>query len=187
MRFQPVAIAGAFLIEPDEYQDERGSFYRTFCRDEFSARGLATELVQSSISRNTHRGTIRGLHFQSPPEAETKVVRCIRGVAYDVMVDLRVESETYCRWYAVELSAANGHGVYIPAGVAHGFQTLDDATDLLYQMDTKYVPSLSRGVRWDDPAFSIEWPLAPIAMSAKDRSYPDFDRLNSGLRLGLHG
>ena len=125
------------------------------------------------------------MHFQAPPQAETKIVRCIRGIAYDVMVDLRIDSPTYCHWYAVELSAENGRAVYIPAGVAHGFQTLADATDLLYQMDAKYAPHLSGGVRWDDPAFSIDWPMAPASMSVKDRGYPDFERTKAGLKLPI--
>jgi dTDP-4-dehydrorhamnose 3,5-epimerase len=164
------------VIELERIADDRGWFARTFDADEFRARGLAAEVVQANASHNARAGTLRGMHYQADPHGEPKLVRCSRGRIYDVAVDLRPGSPTYCRWHAVELSAENDRMFYIPAGMAHGFQTLVDDSDVLYLMGREYVPGAGRGVRFDDPAFAIDWPPAPDGrtVSAKDRGYPDF-------------
>lgn len=174
MRFIETALAGAFVIEIDPKPDLRGFFARTFCRDEFTAAGLPGEFVQSSISVNVRRGTLRGLHFQAPPGAEPKLVRCNRGALFDVIVDLRVGSATHCRWFGTELSADNHRALYVPPGFAHGFQTLMDDSEVAYQMAEFYMPELARGVRWNDPAFGIAWPIDPPFLSDRDASYPDY-------------
>lgn len=173
MRFLPTPLAGAYIVFSDAREDERGSFYRTFCRDEFEANGLRGDFVQASLSRNHTRGTLRGMHFQTEPRTEHKLVRCIRGAAFDAVIDLRLNSPTYCDWFGVELSESNRNALYIPSGFAHGFLSLHDGTDMLYQMTECYVPEFATGVRWNDPAFGIVWPLDPILMSARDRSYAD--------------
>jgi dTDP-4-dehydrorhamnose 3,5-epimerase len=171
--FTELPLAGAFLIEPERHADERGFFARVWCAREFGDRGLATVFVQSSISFNKRRGTLRGLHLQSPPHAETKLVRCTRGAAFDVLVDLRPESATYKRWHVCELTAENRGTVYIPEGIAHGFQTLSDDTELAYCISTYYEPAAARGVRWDDPTLAIAWPMVPpTVVSEKDRQLP---------------
>jgi dTDP-4-dehydrorhamnose 3,5-epimerase len=172
MMFQQTAVPGVFMIEPERHCDARGHFSRTFCRAEFAARGLCADFVQTSASVNTQRGTLRGLHYQAAPGAETKLVRVVRGTAYDVAVDLRLDSPTYGRWVAAELSAENGRMLYIPPGCAHGFQTLADDTELLYQIAPDYEPGLSRGVRWNDPMLGIAWPIANPILSERDRTLP---------------
>jgi dTDP-4-dehydrorhamnose 3,5-epimerase len=163
------------VIDPDRFADERGFFARTFDRQEFAARGLEPAVVQCSTSFNTHAGTLRGMHFQAAPHGEPKMVRCTQGAIYDVIVDLRPGSATHRRWFATELSAANGRAVYIPVGVAHGFQTVEDSSEVLYMMGQEYVPEAASGVRWDDPAFGITWPACERRiMSERDRSYPDY-------------
>ena len=179
MRFAPTPLAGAFLIDSDANADERGSFYRTFCREEFESNGLPGNFVQMSLSRNLLRGTLRGMHYQAVPRPEQKVVRCVRGAAYDVVVDLRKDSPTFCRWFGVELSETNHAALFVPEGFAHGFLTLSDDTDILYQMTEFYVPELAAGVRWNDPAFGIAWPFEPLTLSARDCAFADF-------RLKLH-
>ena len=174
MKFAATALAGAFIIDIERLPDERGFFARTFCRDEFAAHGLRTEFVQSNTTFNQRRGTLRGMHFQREPHAEAKLVRCTRGAIYDVIVDLRPESPSYCRWVAVELTADNERILYVPEGVAHGFQTLADASEVFYQMAAMYRPESSAGVRWNDPAFAIRWPLAASVISARDAGYGDF-------------
>jgi dTDP-4-dehydrorhamnose 3,5-epimerase len=174
MRFIPTPLAGAFLVESDAHEDERGAFYRTFCREEFEEHGLQGDFVQASLSRNHARGTLRGMHFQAEPRPEHKLVRCVRGAVHDVIVDLRPASATYRRWFGAELSAANRAAMFIPAGFAHGFLTLEDHSDVLYQMTEAYVPGLAAGVRWNDPSFGIAWPIEPVIVSARDRDYPDF-------------
>ena len=170
-------IPGAFVIEPEPVADERGSFARIFDADEFAERGLETEFVQWSVSFNERTGTLRGLHFQREPHAETKLVRCTRGSLFDVIVDLRPDSPAFTRWAAVELSADNRRALYIPKGLAHGFQTLADGTEVVYAITEPYAPDSAAGVRWDDPAFGIDWPPAEDrVMSEKDRSWPDFTR-----------
>lgn len=174
MKFIEAALPGAFIIEPEPLEDERGFFARTFCAHEFERQGLNLRLVQCSISYNRLKGTLRGMHYQSSPHTEAKLVRCTRGAIYDVIVDLRLESPGYRRWSAVELTAENRRALYIPDGFAHGFQTLDNDTEVLYQMSEFFHPESARGVRWDDPAFHIEWPEAMRIISPKDLAYPNF-------------
>lgn len=174
MKFSPTALAGACIIDIEPVPDERGFFARSWCREEFVRHGLNPDLAQCSISFNKKRGTLRGMHYQAKPHEETKVVRCTRGAIYDVIVDLRPESPTFRKWIAVELSADNRRMLYIPAGLAHGFQSLTDDTEVFYQISTPYHPESARGVRWDDPAFGIEWPVTERVISDKDRQYPDF-------------
>ena len=174
MRFTPTPLAGAVVVDIEARQDVRGLFARSFCRDEFVAAGLPAEFVQSSVSYNVRRGTLRGMHFQAAPHEEPKLVRCTRGAIHDVIVDLRRDSATHRRWFAVELSADSRRALYVPPGFAHGFQTLVDDTEILYQMAERYVADLARGVRWNDPAFAIEWPIANPFMSERDAAYPDY-------------
>ena len=162
------------IVEPERHVDERGLFARTYCKREFAAHGIDFVPTQVSASSNTRRGTLRGLHFQAEPLPEAKVVTCTRGSAFDVAVDLRPDSPTYGRWTGVELTSANRNAVFVPAGCAHGFQTLEDDTELLYLISEFYEPSLQRGVRWDDPALEIDWPLTPTVISERDRCFPDF-------------
>ena len=176
MRFSATPLAGAFVVEPEPVEDERGLFARTWCRREWQARGLNAELAQCSVSFTTRAGTVRGLHYQAAPHAEAKLVRCTRGRIYDVIVDLRPDSPTFKRWTAVELGADDRRMLYVPEGCAHGFQTLADATEVFYQISAAYDPASQRGVRWDDPAFAIVWPDAPARIvSARDRAFPDFE------------
>jgi dTDP-4-dehydrorhamnose 3,5-epimerase len=174
VKFLPTALAGACIIDIETVQDERGFFARSWCREEFARHGLNPDLAQCSISFNKKRGTLRGMHYQAAPHEETKVVRCTRGAIYDVIVDLRPESPTFRKWIAVELSADNRRMLYVPLGFAHGFQSLVDDTEVFYQISTFYHPGSARGVRWDDPAFGIEWPVTERVISDKDRQYPDF-------------
>lgn len=169
-------LKGAFIIEPERLEDERGFFARTFCKEEFRAHGLNPRVVQCSISFNKTRGTLRGMHYQAAPYEEAKVVRCTMGAICDVIIDLRPESPTFKRWVAVELTSDNHRMLYIPEGFAHGFQTLEDNTEVFYQMSEFYHPATARGVRWDDPAFGIEWPpVERRIISAKDQDYPNFE------------
>ena len=178
MRFSETPLSGCWIIELDLLGDERGWFARTFDAEEFRSRGMSPTIVQCNASFNARRDTIRGMHYQAEPHGESKLVRCVRGSIFDVAVDLRPESPTYCKWHAVKLSAGNRCAVYIPAALAHGFQTLTDDCEVLYQMGHHYVPEAARGVRWDDPAFGIEWPAAAgeRTIADKDRAYPDFAR-----------
>lgn len=174
MKFTETELPGAYLIELERREDQRGYFARTWCEREFAAHGLETRFVQVNLAHNPRRGTLRGLHFQLEPYAEVKVVRCTRGALYDVIVDLRPESPTCGRWIGVELSAANGRALYVPRGFAHGYQTLEDDTDLMYQTSEFYVAEAARGVRYNDPAFGIAWPLPVRVISEADASWPDF-------------
>jgi dTDP-4-dehydrorhamnose 3,5-epimerase len=174
--FTPTKLRDAVVVDLELRQDERGFFARAWCRDEFAAQGLDTRVVQANLSSNRHVGTLRGMHFQSAPHAEVKLVRCIRGAIYDVVVDLRPDSPTYCAWVAVELTADNRRALYVPEGFAHGYQTLTDDAEVLYQVSEAYAPQAEGGVRWDDPAFGIEWPYAERRIiSEKDRSWPDYE------------
>jgi dTDP-4-dehydrorhamnose 3,5-epimerase len=168
MRFAETSLAGAFVIEPERREDERGYFARVFCEREFSAHGLETRFVQCSSSYNRTKGTLRGMHYQAPPHEEAKTVRCTRGAIYDVILDLRPGSSTYRNWFGIELSADNGRVLYVPKGFAHGFQTLIDDSEVFYQISQFYVPGAARSERWDDPAFAIRWPLTPSVMSPRD-------------------
>lgn len=175
MRFTETRLRGAFVIEPEPRLDERGFFARTWCEREFAQHGIGMVIRQCNLSANRRRGTLRGMHYHAPPHAEAKVVSCVRGAIHDVIIDLRPASATYRQYAAVELSADNRRLLYVPAGFAHGFQTLADDTEVYYQMSEFYAPAAARGVRWNDPAFAIEWPPAvPRVLSEQDRSYPDF-------------
>lgn len=173
MIFHPTPIAGMVLVEPDRIGDERGWFARTFCVEEFAAAGLATAFVQGNVSVTAEAGTVRGMHHQLPPAAEDKYVRCTRGAIHDVGLDLRVGSPTFGQTWGTELSAENSLGLVMPKGVAHGFQTLLDDTEVTYLMSADYAPELARGVRHDDPAVEIAWPLPVAVVSDKDRAWPD--------------
>jgi dTDP-4-dehydrorhamnose 3,5-epimerase len=177
MRLQETAVQGAYLVETDAIEDERGHFRRVFCARDLENNGLDTRFAQSSLSFNRMRGTLRGLHFQAPPAEEVKLVGCVRGRVFDVVVDLRAGSKSYLRHFASELSDENGRMHYIPMGCAHGFQTLTDEAELLYFISEFYDASLARGVRWDDPGLAIRWPLDPTVMSHRDRALPLVDKL----------
>jgi dTDP-4-dehydrorhamnose 3,5-epimerase len=172
--FSETEIPDIVVVETRPSIDERGSFARTYCLDEFAQYGIDFVPVQISLSSNLHAGTLRGLHFQAPPQEEAKLVSCTRGSVFDVAVDLRDGSQTYRRWVAAQLTAENRRSLYIPAGCAHGFQTLEDETEVLYLISKRYDSSLQRGVRWDDPALEIAWPAEPTLISERDRSFPDF-------------
>jgi dTDP-4-dehydrorhamnose 3,5-epimerase len=175
MIFHETDLAGVVIVEMQLLCDERGFFARSWCEREFREHGLNSELVQCSISFNKERGTLRGVHYQAAPNPEAKLVRCTRGSLYDVALDLRPDSSTYLKWTAAELSAENHRALYIPEGCAHGFLTLEDQTEVLYQMSEFYYPEAARGVRWNDPAFGIEWPGKVEVISERDRIYPDFE------------
>jgi dTDP-4-dehydrorhamnose 3,5-epimerase len=172
MIFRETGLEGLKTIELDRNEDERGYFARTWCREEFTAHGIDIAFSQCSTSFNRHRGTLRGLHFQAPPHGEAKLVRCTRGCVFDVAVDLRSASPTRGQWRAVELSAATGNMFFIPDGFAHGFQTLEDDTEIFYQISTPYSPASARGIRWDDADLAIDWPVADPILSDKDRGHP---------------
>jgi dTDP-4-dehydrorhamnose 3,5-epimerase len=174
MIFEETHIGDVWVIKPERLEDERGFFARTWDRDEFAGRGLNPRAVQCSISFNRSRGTLRGLHYQAMPHEEGKLVRCTAGAVFDVALDLRPESPTLRAWVGVELSADNRFALYVPEGCAHGFLTLEDSSEVCYQMTEFYDPDAGRGVRWDDPAFGIEWPAEVSVISERDRTYPDF-------------
>jgi dTDP-4-dehydrorhamnose 3,5-epimerase len=171
--FTELSVPGAYLVIPEPRVDPRGSFTRIWDAAEFGARGLDPRVAQCGVSRNARRGTVRGIHYQADPHAQPKVVRCTRGTIFDVVVDLRAGSPAARRWDAVTLTAEGGRMLYVPAGCGHGFQTLEDDTEVLYILSAPHVPAAERGVRWDDPAVGIAWPLVPTVMSPRDRSYPD--------------
>jgi dTDP-4-dehydrorhamnose 3,5-epimerase len=173
MRFTPTAIAGVAVVDIEPRTDERGAFARLQCPDEFAAAGHPFEPAQTSLSRNPQAFTLRGMHYQPAPHAETKLVRAVRGRIFDVAVDLRPESPTYRRWTSSELSAENGRALLIGEGIAHGFLTLEPDTDVLYQISPRFEPGHEAGARWDDPAFGIVWPAAPALISPRDADYPD--------------
>lgn len=175
MIFRETPLPGAWVLEPERIADERGFFARTWCRRDFEARGLDSTIAQCSVSFNHRRGTLRGLHFQVEPHAEVKLVRVTRGAVWDVIVDLRPGSPTFRRHFAVVLSAEAGNQLYIPKGVAHGFETLEDATEVAYQISAFYAPEAARGYRWDDPAFAIPWPEPVTVISERDRTLPLFE------------
>ena len=174
MTFEPTPLAGAHVIEPELFRDERGYFAYTFDHTKFTAAGFGGTIVQSNISFNTQRDTLRGMHYQAEPVPQPKLVRCTAGHIFDVIVDLRPTSATHKQWFGVELSCSNHLGLYIPAGFAHGFQALTDDAEVLYEMFAPFAPDTARGVRYDDPAFAIRWPLAVTVISERDRNYPDY-------------
>lgn len=176
MRFRELGVNGAFVVDLEPSNDERGFFARTWSAEDFRGRGLDPALAQISISFNARAGTIRGIHFQVAPHEETKLVRCTTGAIFDLVLDLRPDSSTFRRHEGVELTAANRRALYIPKGCGHGFQTTQDETEVLYLISAGYAAEAARGVRWNDPAFGIEWPLAPTQMSERDRTFPDFGR-----------
>lgn len=172
VKFFPAKLDGVWLLEPEPRADERGFFARTFCEREFAAHGLNTRWPQGNLTRTRHRGMIRGLHWQAEPQPEVKLVRCSAGAIWDVVVDVRRASSTFGRWEAYELTADSGRQLYIPAGFAHGFQCLADGSEVAYLMGEFYVPELARGLRWDDPAVGIPWPVAGPVLSERDRQLP---------------
>jgi dTDP-4-dehydrorhamnose 3,5-epimerase len=175
MIFEQTKLAGTFQIHLKPRADERGFFARSWCRQEFEQQGLNPSLVQCNISFNPRRGTMRGMHYQADPHAEAKVVRCTKGAIYDVVIDLRAQSPTFRDWIGVTLTAVNRDMIYIPEGCAHGFLTLEDESEVFYQMSEFYHAESARGVRWNDPVFRIAWPLKPELISERDRTYPDFE------------
>ena len=174
MRFSPTELNGAWLIDLDPVCDNRGHFVRTFCVDEFASHKFEINFPQHSSAYSRKKGTIRGMHFQRAPHSEVKLVRCVRGSIWDVIIDIRPESPTYLDWQEFELSNANGRQLYVPAGFAHGYQTLCDDVEVNYLISARYVPGAASGVRYDDPLFSIDWPLALTEISEKDLTYPPF-------------
>ncbi|MBC8555972.1 MAG: dTDP-4-dehydrorhamnose 3,5-epimerase [Candidatus Brocadiales bacterium] len=178
MKFNPTLLSGAFIVEPEFHEDERGGFSRSFCRKEFEDMGLNPNIAQCNISFNKKKGTLRGMHYQVGHHAEAKLVRCTKGSIYDVIIDLRPEMPEFKKWFSVELSAENQKMLYIPEGFAHGFQTLTDNTEIFYQMSGFYFPDSARGVRWDDPCFNIKWPDDNRIISQKDLDYSDFNSIN---------
>ncbi len=175
MLFHELEIPGAFLLEPERKEDRRGFFARTYCRHELEDRGLDPAVVQCNISVNHARGTVRGMHWQAAPYEEVRLVRCTAGAIHDVILDLRPDSPAFKRHLAVELDAVNRLSLYIPVGLAHGFQTLADGAEVFYQMSEFYYPDHARGVRWNDPAFAITWPLEVTEISERDLAFPDFE------------
>ena len=174
MEFRQTELSGVYLIEPQRLSDERGFFARTFCARELGELGLATGIAQSSVSFNPTEGTLRGMHYQDAPHGETKLIRCTMGAIWDCLIDLRPDSPTYKRWVGERLTAENHRLFYVPEGIAHGFLTLEPNSEVFYEISSFFVPEAARGVRWDDPAFGIEWPAEPRLMSERDRTYPDF-------------
>jgi dTDP-4-dehydrorhamnose 3,5-epimerase len=175
MIFTESPLSGAYVVDMQRLADERGFFARSYCAEEFAARGLGPELRQCSVSYNARKGTLRGLHYQDAPHEEHKLVRCTAGAIFDVIVDIRTSSPTYRHWYGEELTVDNRRSLFIPPGFAHGFVSLTDDTEVYYMISVAHAPSFSRGLRWNDPAFAIEWPLAPVVISARDAGYPLLD------------
>lgn len=175
MKFNETSLKGAFVIDLDFIEDERGFFARTWCKEAFEVQGLTTAMSQISISFNPRRGTLRGLHYQLKPYEEAKLIRCTAGSIYDVIVDLRPDSPTFKQWTVANLTGTNRKMLYVPEGCAHGFQTLEDETEVLYHISEFYHPEVARGIRWDDPTFKFDWPLSDRIMSERDKNFPDFN------------
>ena len=173
MTFTDCSIPGAYHVEIDPFEDERGLFARAWCRDEFAAHGLTASFVQANLAQSRRAGTLRGLHYQVAPHAEAKLVRCVRGAVYDVIVDLRPDSPAYRQWHAERLTAERRNALYAPPGCAHGYQTLVDDTELFYLVSAAYAPDAERGLRYDDPGLAIDWPLDVTVVSDKDQSWPE--------------
>ena len=176
MIFEATTVAGVMLVSAEAHEDERGLFVRAFCERETGNAGVPFHIRQANLSQNRKRGTLRGLHYQDEPKPDPKMVRCLRGAVWDVAVDLRPSSSTYLKWFGCELSAENCRALLVPAGCAHGFMTLSDECELLYLMAESYVPELARGVRWNDPAFAIDWPGTPEVIGERDADFPDYQR-----------
>jgi len=175
MKFTAAPVAGAFLIDLEPRRDDRGSFARLWCRDELAAHGLDASFVQCNYSESARKGTLRGLHYQAAPFGESKLIRCLRGAIFDVIVDVRAGSATFGRWFGSELTAENRRSLYVPEGCAHGYLTLEDATEVEYPVTALYRPDAERGIRWNDPRFGIEWPaVGQLTMSPKDAAWPDY-------------
>ena len=177
MIFSEGPLSGPYVIDLEKHRDSRGFFARAYCQREFAEHGLAQDMVQTNVSFSEKRGTLRGMHYQNPPHQEAKLIRCTRGRLYDVIVDVRPGSDTYGQWMGVELSAESHRMFYVPEGFAHGFLTLEDETEAVYQVSAFYAPGAEQGLRYDDPALGIEWPAAVRVISEKDRSWPAFDTL----------
>ena len=177
MIFKDTKLSGVFVVELEALEDERGFFARSWCAREFEEHGLQTRFVQSNISFNKNKGTLRGMHYQAAPHPEVKLVRCTRGAIFDVVIDLRPDSPTFTQWISITLTADNHMSAYIPKGFAHGFQSLEDCSEVFYQMSEFFAPECARGVRWNDPAFGIKWPPGERTISKKDQGYPDFKSL----------
>ncbi len=176
MKFSETKLLGAYIIEIEKIEDERGFFARIFDKEEFSKYDLNTDMVQFSISQNLKKGTIRGMHYQTKPYEESKLVRCLKGKIFDIIIDLRPNSKTYKKWFSLELSANNYKMLYIPKGFAHGFQTLEDNSEVFYQISQFYHPEYSKGIKWNDKEFGIKWPLKNSSISEKDLSYAPFEK-----------
>jgi len=175
MIFNPAGLSGAYIIDMEPITDDRGFFARAWCRDTFEKRGLKTDFVQSNNSFSRSKGTLRGLHYQVSPYQEAKLVRCIKGAIYDVMIDVRPDSETYAQWFGIELNAENRRMIYMPEGIAHGFLTLQDETEILYNITQSYHPECERGIRYNDPSIKIKWPRKIEVVTEKDLQWPDFE------------
>jgi len=175
MIFTQSPLSGAYVVDMQPLPDERGFFARSYCADEFAAHGLGPELRQCSVSYNARKGTLRGMHYQGPPHEEHKLVRCTAGAIFDVIVDIRAASPTYRRWYGAELTQDNRRSLFIPPGFAHGFVSLTDHAEVYYMISVAHAPQFSRGLRWNDPAFAIKWPLPPAVISERDAGYPLLD------------
>ncbi|NTU67257.1 MAG: dTDP-4-dehydrorhamnose 3,5-epimerase [Chlorobiaceae bacterium] len=175
MNFTETPLKGAYLIDIRKMEDDRGFFGRSWCANEMEAHGLNARVCQANTSRSMHKGTLRGMHYQKPPYQETKLIRCTSGSIYDVIIDLRVGSATYQKWFGIELSRKNYRMLYVPEGFAHGFITLEDDCEVTYLVTEFYAPGAEAGIRWNDPAFGISWPLEPVSMSEKDRMHPDYN------------
>lgn len=176
MKFMETNVEGCFVIEPDRFDDDRGFFSRIWDQKEFSQRGLSTSFAQFNLAFNHKAATLRGMHFQHAPHAEVKLVRCTRGSVYDVIIDLRPDSKTYLKHAGVELSAENYKTFYVPKGCAHGYVTLVDGAEVAYQVSDSYAPQAAGGVRWNDPAFGIKWPITPGIVNPRDANYPDYKK-----------
>ena len=174
MKFIETPLAGCYVVELEKRGDDRGFFARAWCQNEFADLGLPESFVQVNMSASSEAGTLRGFHWQVEPHAEAKYVRCVKGSIFDVAIDVRPDSPTYTQWFGVELSASNRSALFVPAGFAHGYQTLGPDTELLYQSSAFYAPEAERGARWDDPLFGVEWPIATPTLSEKDQSWPNF-------------
>lgn len=184
LRLTNLPLTGAFRIEPTFHEDDRGAFARAWCRREFSRAGIEVEFVQANMARTAEAGTIRGLHYQAPPHSEAKLLRCTRGSIYDVVVDVRPGSDTHGEWTGIELDASSASQVFVPAGCAHGYQTLEEGSEVFYLVSAFYAPGAERGIRYDDPAFGIDWPRAPTVLSEKDRSWPPYTGSDAGDSVG---